>query len=136
IFYSMGNFAIDLRMTPEHAKGKGFREIQALSPGWEPDFGSLYNFPPDSRMTMVVTADATRQGLTNVGFLPAFINRDAQPEIMKPGDERFDKIVNYMRWASKAAGLNARFTPSGETVLVDAQSDLDATSTPAAETGR
>lgn len=133
IFYSMGNFAIDLRMTPEHAKGKGFREIQALSPGWEPDFGSLYNFPPDSRMTMVITADATKQGLAKVGFLPAFINRDAQPEIMKPDDERFGKIVDYLRWASAAAGLNARFTPSGETVLVDAQPDV---SSNPSETGR
>lgn len=119
IFYSMGNFAIDLRMTPEHAQGKGFREIQALSPGWTPDFDSLYNFPPDSRMTVVVTAEATAAGLVEVGFLPAFINRDAQPEILKASDARFGQVVDYLRWATQAAGLNARFRPKGDTVLVE-----------------
>lgn len=119
IFYSMGNFAIDLRMTPEHAQGKGFREIQALSPGWVPDFDSLYNFPPDSRMTLVVTAEATPQGLTDIGFLPAFINRDAQPEILKADDARFAQVVDYLRWATQAAGLNARLHPRGDTVLID-----------------
>ena len=119
IFYSMGNFAIDLRMTPEHAQGKGFREIQALSPGWTPDFDSLYNFPPDSRMTMVVTAEATAEGLVEVGFLPAFINRDAQPEILKSSDARFGQVVDYLRWATQAASLNARFRPRGDTVLLE-----------------
>lgn len=119
IFYSMGNFAIDLRMTPEHAQGKGFREIQALSPGWVPDFESLYNFPPDSRMTVVVTAQATPEGLVDIGFLPAFINRDAQPEILKAGDARFDQVVDYLRWATQAAGLNARFRAEGDTVLLE-----------------
>lgn len=119
IFYSMGNFAIDLRMTPEHAQGKGFREIQALSPGWVPDFDSLYNFPPDSRMTLVVTADATQQGLANIGLLPAFINRDAQPEILKAGDPRFGQVVDYLRWATEAAGLNARLRSEGDAVFID-----------------
>jgi len=119
IFYSMGNFAIDLRMTPAHAQGKGFKEIQALSPGWEPDFDSLYNFPPDSRMTMVVTADARADGLSNVGFLPAFINRDAQPEIVKAGDARFDQVVDYMRWTTERASLNAVFRVVGDTVHIE-----------------
>jgi poly-gamma-glutamate synthesis protein (capsule biosynthesis protein) len=119
IFYSMGNFAIDLRMTPEHAQGKGFREIQALSPGWVPDFDSLYNFPPDSRMTLVVTAQATTEGLVDIGFLPAFINRDAQPEILKADDARFGQVVDYLRWATQAAGLNACFQPRGDTVLLE-----------------
>jgi poly-gamma-glutamate capsule biosynthesis protein CapA/YwtB (metallophosphatase superfamily) len=119
IFYSMGNFAIDLRMTPAHAQGKGFKEIQALSPGWEPDFDSFYNFPPDSRMTMVVTANATRDGLGDVGFLPAFINRDAQPEILKAGDERFDQVVDYLRWTTDQADLNAALRPEGDTVFVE-----------------
>lgn len=119
VFYSMGNFAIDLRMTPAHAQGKGFKEIQALSPGWEPDFESLYNFPPDSRMTMVVTADATADGLANVGFLPAFINRDAQPEILKAGDTRFDEVVDYVRWTTEKAGLSATLRVDGDTVYVE-----------------
>ena len=119
VFYSMGNFAIDLRMTPAHAAGKGFKEIQALSPGWEPDFDSLYNFPPDSRMTMVVTADATADGLVNIGFLPAFINRDAQPEILTAADARFGEVVDYVRWTTEKAGLSATLRVDGDTVYVE-----------------
>lgn len=119
IFYSMGNFAIDLRMTPAHAAGKGFKEIQALSPGWEPDFDSLYNFPPDSRMTMIVCANATAEGLKDVGFLPAFINRDAQPEVVKAGDARFDQVVDYMRWTTAQAGLDAILRVEGDTVFIE-----------------
>jgi len=120
IFYSIGNFAIDLPMTPEHAAGKGFREIQALSPGWEPDFDSLYNFPPDSRMTMFVRAELTKQGLGRVGFHPAFINPNAQPAPMPPEDERFGQVTDYVAWCSEQAGLASRLDVEGDIVWVSA----------------
>ena len=118
IFYSLGNFAIDLKMTPEHAAGKGFREIQALSPGWEPDFGSLYNFPPDSRMTLVVHADLTRDGIRDIRFLPAFINRDAQPEVVGSADARFGQVADYIAWCSREVGLPVRFEAAGDAVRI------------------
>jgi poly-gamma-glutamate synthesis protein (capsule biosynthesis protein) len=118
IFYSVGNFAIDLPISPEHAQSKGFREIQALSPGWVPDFESLYNFPPDSRMTMIVEAQLGRTGIEQIGFRPAFINRNAQPEPLQAQDERFAQVLNYMRWCTAEAGLNASYDPVGDLVLV------------------
>jgi poly-gamma-glutamate capsule biosynthesis protein CapA/YwtB (metallophosphatase superfamily) len=118
IFYSVGNFAIDLPMTPEHAQSTGFREIQALSPGWEPDFASLYNFPPDSRMTMIVEARLKSDGIEEIGFRPAFINRDAQPEPLTAHDARFGQIVDYMRWCTTEAGLNARYEVAGDLVVI------------------
>ena len=120
IFYSLGNFAVDLRMTPEHAAGKGFKEIQALSPGWEPDFNSLYNFPPDSRMTLVAHARLTKSGVQDVGFRPAFINRDAQPEVLTPSDPRFAKVFDYMRWCTDNQDLPARLSCAGDAVMIEA----------------
>lgn len=120
IFYSMCNFAMDLRMTPAHAESKGFKEIQSLSPGWTPDFDSLYNFPPDARMTIVVTANAGKDGLRDVAIRPTFINRDAQPDLLQPDDARFDEVVDYMRWTTAEAGLNATFTARGAEVFVTA----------------
>jgi len=120
IFYSLSNFAVDLRMTPEHAAGTGFREIQALSPGWEPNFESLYNFPPDSRMTGIVRAVMNRNGGCEVTFLPAYINDNAQPEILKPADGRFDKVVDYLRWCCDDQSLNAELTPDGDSVRFSA----------------
>lgn len=57
IIYSLANFALDLKMDAKHAQSRGFREIQKLSPDWIPNLNSSYNFPPDSRMSMIVEAD-------------------------------------------------------------------------------
>ena len=120
IFYSMGNFAIDLKMTPEHAAAKSFKEIQALNPDWVVDFDSLYNFPPDSRMTLMVRFVATKDGVREVGFVPAMINRNAEPQLMRAEDAGFSKVVDYVGWASREAGLNVSLRVDGDVVLVEA----------------
>lgn len=116
IFYSLGNFAVDLRMTPEHAASKGFREIQALSPGWEPNVGSLYNFPPDSRMTLIARAAIEKDGRCELSFLPAFINDDAQAEVISSSDERFGRVVDYVQWCCRDQALDARLERDGDAV--------------------
>jgi poly-gamma-glutamate capsule biosynthesis protein CapA/YwtB (metallophosphatase superfamily) len=120
IFYSLSNFAVDLRMTPEHAASKGFKEIQVLAPNWEPDFDSLYNFPPDARKTLVVEATLTKNGVRNVGYRPAYINRQAQPFVLKAGDEHFDEVADYIDWCSKAQDLSVAFRRDGDVVRIEA----------------
>jgi poly-gamma-glutamate capsule biosynthesis protein CapA/YwtB (metallophosphatase superfamily) len=114
IFYSIGNFAIDLRMDKAHAESKSFREIQKLNPAWIPDFDSLYNFPEDSRKTLVIkiTPGAGSAGL--VRALPAFINREAQPQILTSTDPRFAQVRTYLNEVGATAGLNGRFVAAGE----------------------
>jgi poly-gamma-glutamate capsule biosynthesis protein CapA/YwtB (metallophosphatase superfamily) len=118
IFYSLSNFAVDLRMTAEHASSEGFREIQALSPGWEPSLDSLYNFPPDSRMTIIVRASLDSDGGCALSLLPACINDDAQPEVLTGGDERFARVVEYLRWCCREEALNAELEIDGDLVRV------------------
>lgn len=117
-FYSVGNFAIDPPISPEHAQGKDFREIQVLSPGWVPDFESLDNVPPDSRMTMIVEAQLGSAAIEQIGFRPAFINRNAQPEPLHTPYKRFAQVLDYMRWCTAEAGLNAIYESAGDLVLV------------------
>ena len=46
IFYSLCNFATDLRMDSGARRiARASSEIQVLAEEWEPDFDSLYNFP-------------------------------------------------------------------------------------------
>jgi poly-gamma-glutamate synthesis protein (capsule biosynthesis protein) len=118
IFYSLCNFAVDLRMDEAHAQSKGFKEIQSLHPDWVPDFDSLYNFPPESRMTMIATARLTKHGARNEGFLPVSINRDAQPEILSAADPRFAELVRYMQRVSESQALAVRYEPEGNVVRV------------------
>ena len=116
IFYSLCNFATDLTMTPEHAQSKGFKEIQGLHPEWIPDFNSRYNFPPDSRRTLVVKATISKQGIQRVSVFPTYVDTQAVPEILSPQDPRFDEVVNYLRDISVDQGLHTQFVPAEDGV--------------------
>jgi poly-gamma-glutamate synthesis protein (capsule biosynthesis protein) len=105
-------------MDEAHANSKGFREIQALSPDWIPDFDSLYNFPPASRMTMAAKLRLSRAGLEGVSLLPAWVGPDAQPEFLRADDPRFGEVAAYLEKISRDAGLTTRFTPEGDELLV------------------
>jgi poly-gamma-glutamate synthesis protein (capsule biosynthesis protein) len=116
VFYSLCNFAVDLRMDAAHAESKGFKEIQALSPDWVPDFDSLYNFPPDSRMSMIVKIVIGGDGRAAFSILPLYIDTNAEPEIVAPPDERFERIRAYLAAISAEAGLGTRFEASGDEI--------------------
>ena len=116
IFYSLSNFAVDLRMTPAHAASKSFKEIQALAPGWVPNFDSLYNFPPDSRMTGVARVELDQDGVGAVAFLPALINDKAQAEVLSSDDPRFNQVIDYLKWCCAEQGFDTQFKIEGDCV--------------------
>ena len=117
IFYSLCNFAIDLRMDAKLAASKGFKEIQGLHPQWQPDFDSLYNFPPDSRKSVVVKCLIAEGAVKSVSILPVYINSNAQPEILASGDPRFAEVVGYLDEISAQQGLGTRFVSHGNEVF-------------------
>jgi poly-gamma-glutamate synthesis protein (capsule biosynthesis protein) len=119
IFYSLCNFATDLRMDKAHAESKSFREIQTLNPRWIPNLDSLYNFPEDSRKTIVVRAQLTPAGLGPVSVLPCWINEQAQPRIARAGEPEFDQVADYLRDISQQAQLNLRLRRGDDAWLVD-----------------
>jgi len=122
IFYSLGNFATDLRMDMEHAQRKSFREIQALSPGWEPDFEGLYNFPQDSKKTLVIRIEIRDGALREVSLLPAYINRQAQARLLDPDEAEFNEVTAYLEQISNTADLNTIFERCGRRLLVRSDS--------------
>jgi poly-gamma-glutamate capsule biosynthesis protein CapA/YwtB (metallophosphatase superfamily) len=44
VFYSLCNFAVDLRIDEAHARSRSWNEIRVLAEEWEPDFEGLYNW--------------------------------------------------------------------------------------------
>lgn len=114
IFYSLANFAIDLRMDEAHARSKGFREIQKLNPDWVPDFGSRYNFPPDSAMSIAVEATFSADGVSDLRIVPVFIDRDADPAFVPPDDPRFERIRAYLDRIGREAGLATVYEVDGD----------------------
>ncbi|AHE55193.1 CapA family protein [Sphingomonas sanxanigenens] len=120
IFYSLCNFATDLRMDPAHAASKGFNEIRVLAEEWEPDFDSLYNFPKASRLSMVARLEIAGGRIVRAGFLPLSIDRDAVPRFVERGSERHAEVVDYMAAVTAEAGLNARYRVESEMVVLEA----------------
>jgi poly-gamma-glutamate synthesis protein (capsule biosynthesis protein) len=118
VFYSLCNFATDLRMDPEHAARKSFREIQKLGENWEPDFESLYNFPPAARMSAIVRLQIDRGRIVESSLLPLWIDRDAVPRLLTPDDPRFSQVRDYLSAVTAEAELNAQFEPAGTHLIV------------------
>lgn len=121
VYYSLCNFACDLRMDPVHAASKSFREIQALAEDWIPDFDSLYNFPAAARMSMIARLEVRGGRIAEAGFIPLWIDRDAVPRPIAPEDPRFDEVIDYMTAVTGEAGLNACYRRSGDRVVVEAR---------------
>jgi poly-gamma-glutamate capsule biosynthesis protein CapA/YwtB (metallophosphatase superfamily) len=120
IIYSLCNFAMDLPMDEKHAKSKGFREIQKLHPEWVPDFNITYNFPPDSRYTMVVKCELQRGQSARISLLPAFVGPMSQPEILKASDPRFAEVQAYLEKYTASQDLNARYVRVGDELQLEA----------------
>jgi poly-gamma-glutamate synthesis protein (capsule biosynthesis protein) len=120
IFYSLCNFATDLTMTPEHAESKGFKEIQGLHPEWIPDFSSRYNFPPDSRRTLVVKAELGKQGVISVKIIPTYVDSQAVPEMLLSQDPRFDEVLTYLEEISADQKFSTQFIREGDSVGIAA----------------
>ena len=120
IFYSLCNFATDLRMDEAHANSKGFREIQKLAPRWEPDFDSLYNFPEDARMSIAVRARLSKAGVADTAVIPLWIGRDAVPTPLAASDPRFAQVIDYLDECCREIGRETRFRVAGDAAVVEA----------------
>jgi poly-gamma-glutamate capsule biosynthesis protein CapA/YwtB (metallophosphatase superfamily) len=116
VFYSLCNFATDLKMDPVHAASKSFNEIRVLAEEWEPDFDSLYNFPKASALSMIARLEIAGGKLVRAGFLPLHIGRDAVPRLLARGDAEYAEMVDYMTAVTDEARLNARYRVADDMV--------------------
>jgi poly-gamma-glutamate capsule biosynthesis protein CapA/YwtB (metallophosphatase superfamily) len=119
VFYSLCNFATDLRMDPAHAASKSFQEIRVLTEEWEPDFESLYNFPKAAALSMIARLEIAEGRIVRSGLLPLYIGRDAVPRILERGDARHAEVVDYLVAVTGEAGLNARFRAEDDMVVIE-----------------
>jgi len=106
VLYSLCNFAMDLPMTREHAERKSFKEIQKLNPSWEPDFESTYNFPYDSRKSIIAKCVIAEKRIQSTSLLPVYIDRQSRPEILMESDRRFAEVQEYLERITGEAELN------------------------------
>jgi hypothetical protein len=122
IFYSLCNFALELSfMTKENTSTPRFREhAKGLNPDWKPPYSDYpkFPFPPDSRKTLIAKCTISEKKIKRVSFLPTIINRQAEPEILTSGDERFTEIVKYMIDISRDQGIGTNYIVEGDEVVI------------------
>jgi len=120
VFYSLCNFACDLRMDEQHAKSKSFNEIRVLAEEWEPDFDSLYNFPKASRLAIAARLEIAGGKVVRSGFVPIHIGRDAVPVPLAPGDAHYEDVIDYLSAVTREAGFATAFHAGPDMVEVQA----------------
>ncbi len=122
IFYGLGNFAVELRfMTKEWAEIPAVKELRRiLNPDWNPPYPDYpsFPFPPDSRKTIIAKCIISNKAISKVSFLPAYINKKGEPEILVSKDERFGEVLRYMKEISRDQGLNTEYTVDGDEVVI------------------
>jgi len=119
IFYSLGNFALDLRAPKELLESETHQEINQLNPDWKPDPEyPTYYMPKDSRKTIIAKCTIADKQIKQVSFLPTYINKQSQPEVLAPDDRRFGEVIGYIEEISADQGLEVNFTVQGDEVII------------------
>lgn len=120
IFYSLGNFALEQPHVwdPAILATESFRHLASLNPGF--DRGKAYMLPYDTRFTGVVRLGIEAGRVVRTEFLPAFIGDDTVPRMVGPDDEKFGEIRVYLERISRAEGMETRFVPEGEGIILSA----------------
>lgn len=121
IFYSLCNFALDLRAPKELLESPQHREIEVLNPDWKPDPEyPTYFMPPDSRKTIVAKCSIVDRQIRRVSFLPVYINGQSQPEVLVSSDPRFDEVVGYLADITIDQGLGTVYAVEGDEAVIRA----------------
>ena len=75
--------------------------------------------PFDSCMTILLKMIVENKKVKQVSYIPVWIDDDTFiPEIVKPDDERFMKIINYMTEITESQNITPHFTIKGEEVII------------------
>jgi poly-gamma-glutamate synthesis protein (capsule biosynthesis protein) len=113
-FFSLSNFIMSAPEASE-TRRKTFEEHYGVP--LDPNYPNL-PYGTHAPRTLVAKASFGKGGVKQVSFLPSHIDTKLRPEVLRPGDARFDEAVRYMEWASDT--MPHRFEIQGDEVVVGA----------------
>jgi len=74
--------------------------------------------PKDSRKIIIAKCITAGKQVKQVSFLPTYINKQSQPEVLAPDDRRFGEVIGYIEEISADQGLEVNFTVQGDEVII------------------
>ncbi|MBI2859771.1 MAG: CapA family protein [Chloroflexi bacterium] len=121
IFYGLGNFGIEHGLPfPGRLKAwdPGYRSPSQFlrvkpAPGWK-----RYPYHPDARNAIIAKAYIKDKKIDKIGFVPAYINPDAEPEVLSRSDPRAQGVLTYLQQISDEEDLKLQLSWDGNEVLV------------------
>lgn len=111
-FHSLSNFIMS---APAYSPAKAADFCERYGVTLDPDYPHL-PYGSDAKRSLIAKAVLNRRGIKRVSFLPAMIDRQLRPEILKAGDPRFDDAVDYQRRVSE--GFHQNYRIENDEVLV------------------
>lgn len=114
IYHNLGNFVCVTHAltpsgdnTPERMRWiEQRRKLFGFTPDPEMPF---YAFNPESRKTILARMSATKEGITEFGFVPCYINKQGAPEVLT-SYEQAKEIIDYVAQISEEEGLSIQMT--------------------------
>ena len=116
IFYSMCNFALELK--PESFDhGEPHKTKKLYNFPRDPEYPN-YPMPRESRATLIAKAIIEDGEIKQVSYIPCYINKMSEPEIVTRQDPRGQEVYNYLEDISRSEDLSVNFAWDGDEVLI------------------
>lgn len=129
IYHNLGNFVcVTHALTPsgDNDSPERMRWIEQRKKlfGFTPDPDMpFYAFNPESRKTILARMSADKNGITEFGFVPCYINKKGAPEVLKTYEEA-KEIMDYVQQISREQKLEICLTwRDGWVQVTDAEKD-------------
>jgi poly-gamma-glutamate capsule biosynthesis protein CapA/YwtB (metallophosphatase superfamily) len=118
IFYGLGHLIFDLERTAGRLPAGMIAELPAGEPDNYYGIAARPGWPqlplhPDSRMTMVVWADVTADGVHAIGVVPCIINPQGQAVPVSATSADGQRVLRYLAWTCADQGLQVSIEPAG-----------------------
>jgi hypothetical protein len=117
IFYSTCNFALELTPKVWNNPGAPQKTKKIYSFKLDPEYPN-YPMPRESRATLIVKAIIEDRKIRQVSYLPCYINKNSEPEIVTRQDPRGQEVFNYIEDISRSEDLPVHFTWQNDEVVI------------------
>lgn len=119
IFYSTNNFAAEIGPTTRKTPGNEFIDQMLDRYGCKPDPECpTYLSPRESRATLIVKILIEDGKIKRTSYIPCYVNKNAEPEIVKRSDPHAQIVYDYLEDISKSEKLPVHFSWDGDEVLI------------------